>query len=59
MQAYNKFDKKHTIVEYIQCKYIQEIEAKVHEYRYRQSHVVGHAVSWVHLKPRSHRADHS
>ena len=28
-------------------KYSQETEAKVQEYRYYQSHQVGHAVSWV------------
>ena len=28
-------------------KYSKETEAKVQEYHYRQSHLVGHAVSWV------------
>ena len=28
-------------------KYSQEIKAKVQEYRYHQSHLVGHAASWV------------
>ena len=45
VQSYNKSGKKHNIIELY--KYSQETEAKVQEYRYRQSHLVGHAVSWV------------
>ena len=45
IQSYNKSGKKHNIIEIY--KYSQETEAKVQEYRYRQSHLLGHAVSWV------------
>ena len=45
VQSYNKSGKKHNIIEIY--KYSQETEAKVQEYRYRQSHLLGHAVSWV------------
>ena len=40
-----KSGKKHNIIELY--KYSQETEAKVQEYRYHQSHLLGHAVSWV------------
>ena len=29
------------------CMYSQETKAKVQEYRYHQSHLVGYAASWV------------
>ena len=45
VQSYNKSGKKHNIIELY--KYSQETEAKVQECRYHQSHLVGHAVSWV------------
>ena len=45
VQSYNKSGKKHNIIELY--KYNQQTEAKVQEYRYRQSHLLGHAVSWV------------
>ena len=51
VQSYNKSGKKHNMIELY--KYSQETEAKVQEYRYRQSHLVGHAVSWVHHRTQS------
>ena len=45
VQSYNKSGNKHNIIELY--KYSQETEAEVQECRYRQSHLVGHAVSWV------------
>ena len=45
VQSYNKSGKKHNIIELY--KYSQDTEAKVQEYRYRQSQLVGHAVSWL------------
>ena len=50
VQSYNKSDKKHNILELY--KYRQETEAKVHEYRYRQSDLVGQAVSCVYHRKR-------
>ena len=39
VQSYNKSGKKHNVIELY--KYSQETEAKVQEYRYRQSHLLG------------------
>ena len=50
VQSYNKSDKKRNILELY--KYRQETEAKVQEYRYRQSDLVGQAVSCVYHRKR-------
>ena len=42
---YNRSGKKHIIKKLY--KYSQETEPRVHEYRYQQSHLEGHAVSRV------------
>ena len=47
VQSYNKSGKKHNIIDLY--KYSQETQAKVQEYRFRQSHLVGHAVSFNYI----------